>query len=407
MKKQALLIGINEYPNLPKLKFARQDAESVAGSLKLNYGFSDNEVMLLTDAKPGLFNPSNREKIQKHLESLADQDLDLFIFGFWGHGLFCNGKRYLCPLNASVDNVEELGFSFSKLQQFLINVRAKNTCMILDCCQKMYGQNSSANQAIEENTIDPLIFEQTNLDDPAVFTAADQLVLENISRDIVFKIQEKEPEFVSNVAILNSCKEGQSAYEWDSRKHGIFTAHLLDAMDQRYDSLLKLVSYVSQNVEKTAEKLGMRQTPFYKLEGDLELPAVQGKPDITGVQIVPSPVIVNSDVFEKTMSQAAKMLVKLFQDSAKLYVNPVTVKWFLEQKEKFLSVCNAFANNSISAQTAYSRLQELANQSGNWISANRNKFDGRKLVFVSYLWYSWAKFAKENNIEDLVKALNP
>ena len=128
--------------------------------------------------------------------------------------------------------------------------------MILDCCQKMYGQNSSANQTSEEKTIDPIIFEQTNLDDATVFTAADQIALENISRDIVFKIQEKEPKFVSNVAILNSCKEGQSAYEWDSRKHGIFTAHLLDAMQQRYDSLLKLVSYVSQNVEKTAEKLG-------------------------------------------------------------------------------------------------------------------------------------------------------
>ena len=45
MKKQALLIGINEYQILPGLKYARQDAEAVADSLKQNYNFSDNEII--------------------------------------------------------------------------------------------------------------------------------------------------------------------------------------------------------------------------------------------------------------------------------------------------------------------------------------------------------------------------
>ncbi|MBR5160414.1 MAG: caspase family protein, partial [Thermoguttaceae bacterium] len=100
IKKQALLIGIDQYAILPALKYARQDAEAVADSLKRNYCFSDDEVMLLTDAKPGLFKPINRQVIEKHLEKLAEQDLDLFIFGFWGHGLFRNGQRYFCPLDA-------------------------------------------------------------------------------------------------------------------------------------------------------------------------------------------------------------------------------------------------------------------------------------------------------------------
>ena len=47
MKKQALLIGINEYQILPELKYARQDAEAVADALKQNYCFSDNEVMVV------------------------------------------------------------------------------------------------------------------------------------------------------------------------------------------------------------------------------------------------------------------------------------------------------------------------------------------------------------------------
>ncbi len=260
MKKQALLIGINEYQILPELKYARQDAEAVEQALKQNYCFSDDEVMLLTDAKPGLFKPSNRRIIEKHLEKLAEQDLDLFIFGFWGHGLFRNGQRYFCPLDAISEDIEELGLSFDSLQRLLSAIRAKNTCMILDCCQKVHDRG-----------------------DEEVLTAADQAVMENMARDIVLRRKEKEPEFVSNVAILNSCKQGQAAYEWDSRKHGIFTAHLLDAMNRRFDSVAQIVSYISKNVEKTAMELGKTQTPFYKLEGDISLPVdTKSSPLVTG-----------------------------------------------------------------------------------------------------------------------------
>ena len=251
MKKQALLIGINQYEILPELKYARQDAEAVEQSLKYNYCFSDDEVMLLTDARAGLFKPSNRIRILNHLDNLANQDLDLFIFGFWGHGVVRSGKRYLCPLDVSPDEVEQLGVPFDNLMDKLSKIRAKNTCLILDCCQRVHDGERS-----EEET----------------FTAADQKAIENAARDIILRRKEKEPEFVSNIAILNSCKEGQAAFEWDNRKHGIFTAHLLDAMNHRYNSIAQIVGYVSSNVEKTAHSLNKKQTPLCHLEGDIPLP---------------------------------------------------------------------------------------------------------------------------------------
>ena len=250
MNKQAFLIGINQYAALPELKYARQDAEAVEQALKQNYSFSENEVMLMTDAKPGLFKPFNKRVIQMHLENLANQELDLFIFGFWGHGLFRNGERYLCPLDVMNVDVEESGFSFKELQRLLSKIRAKNTCMILDCCQTIHDSRG------ETETL----------------TATDQKNMENAARDIVLRRKEQYPEFVSNVAILNSCKKGQRSYEWDKRQHGIFTAHLLDAMNQRYESVAKIIGYISNNVEKTAMELGKTQTPFYKLEGDIPLP---------------------------------------------------------------------------------------------------------------------------------------
>ena len=283
IKKQALLIGINEYQALPRLKYARQDAEAVADSLKQNYCFSDNEVMLLTDNRPGLFKPIDKYFIQDHLEKLADQDIDLFIFGFWGHGLFRNGKRYLCPLNVKKDRAVQQGLPFDELQELLVKIHAKNTCMILDCCQTVHDRG-------EADTL----------------TSADQAIMENAARDIVLRRKEQIPDFQSNVAILNSCKEGQSAYEWDARQHGLFTAHLLDAMKKRSASVMQIAGYISSNIEKTAMELGKEQTPFYKLEGDIVLPVETNSTP-------PSP----GDVFISYRSHHIKLVEPILKELSK------------------------------------------------------------------------------------------
>ncbi|MBR6435151.1 MAG: SEL1-like repeat protein, partial [Thermoguttaceae bacterium] len=309
MKKQAFLIGINQYYSLPELKFARQDAEAIEQALKQNYSFSDDEIMLLTDAKPGLFKPFNRQIIEKHLEKLANKELDLFIFGFWGHGLFRNGHRYFCPMDSISDDIEELGMSFDSLQRTLSNIKAKNTCLILDCCQKVHDRGESE-----------------------TLTAADQTIIENAARDIVLRRKEEEPEFDSNVAILNSCKEGQSAYEWDKREHGIFTAHLLDAMNKHYESIAQIVGYISKAVEKTAMELGKTQTPFYKLEGDISLPvnaelatdASNGVPSVALQAPKPSPTTFSnplSDLLNEAAQEKQKNLYQLQKDAAAAYKN--------------------------------------------------------------------------------------
>jgi hypothetical protein len=291
MKKQALLIGINEYQILPALKYARQDAEAVADSLKQNYCFSENEVMLLTDDRPGLFKPTDKYIIQDHLEKLAKQDLDLFIFGFWGHGVVRNGQRYLCPLNVMPDAVEEDGVPFDVLMNLLTKIRAKNMCLILDCCQKVHDRGESE-----------------------TFTAEDQKAIENAARDIVLRRKEKTPEFASNVAILNSCKQGQSAYEWDKRKHGIFTAHLLDAFTRRFDSVAKIVSDIISNVEKTARELGKKQTPLCSMEGDIPLPVdTKSSPLVTGDVFI-SYRHCNADLVAPIESEIKKRGISFFID---------------------------------------------------------------------------------------------
>lgn len=310
MKKQALLIGINEYQILPGLKYARQDAEAVADALKQNYCFTDNEVMVLTDARPGLFKPTDKYIIQDHLEKLANQELDLFIFGFWGHGLFRNGQRYLCPLNVMANRAEHQGLPFDELQELLAKIRAKNTCLILDCCQTIHDRG-------EAETL----------------TASDKASMENAARDIVLRRKEQMPDFQSNVAILNSCKEGQSAYEWDARQHGLFTAHLLDAMKKRSNSVMQIASYISSNIEKTALELGKEQTPFYKLEGDIVLPVETKAPPLVSQKTYSVDKNPLKDILEKEENKKREGIEQLQIEAVSNFKNKEYEKAILNLEE--------------------------------------------------------------------------
>ncbi|MDO4571602.1 MAG: caspase family protein, partial [Planctomycetia bacterium] len=87
MKKCAFLFGVNDYSELPRLRYARQDAEAVAEALRESYGFGENEVYLHTCNKSSALRPSNQKRILKAFnwpEGLGV--LDLLIVGFWGHG---------------------------------------------------------------------------------------------------------------------------------------------------------------------------------------------------------------------------------------------------------------------------------------------------------------------------------
>jgi hypothetical protein len=212
------------------------------------------------------------------------------------------------------------------------------------------------------------------------------------------------PVFERKTAILNSCRPGEIAYEWDDKKHGIFTAHLLEAMEQRLDTVNQWATYLENKVSKTAAKLGKKsQTPFYTLEGCIELPAVKGA--------LPRPLSAlytdSADVSDKILEQAALKLVELFQDSVRIHENKKAKDWFLQQKDIALSVYAAIANGKMKGQKAYSSLMEVAQNAGAWINANRSALGGKKLVYVSYLWFSWMDFAQKNHLEDITKALNP
>jgi len=259
MKKRALLIGLNEYHTLGSLHYARQDAESVANALRSFCGFTDDEISLMTCSSKGAQQGLSKH-IERALDRLADcRELDLLIFGFWGHGFAPSGRRYLCGVDTYEDDLDRTSVSLVVVSGKLAQVQSENTLLFLDCCQ-----NRPAGRAA--------VTEPMSKGEEASFS--------EMARDIQAVRQSQFRSSTPTVAIWNACRDGQKAYEWVDKGHGIFTAYLLEAFEKGHRNVAAMASWTSDKVAKKAGDLfGQRQNPFIKIEG---------RGDIELVELVPS-----------------------------------------------------------------------------------------------------------------------
>lgn len=122
----ALVIGINEYQSLPRLKTAEADARSVAAALREQLGF---EVELLLNATRqqivGALNRYRRE---------LDPASSLLIY-YAGHGYFDRAveKAYWLPVNASIEENAD----WISADDVTVNVKgipARHVLVVSDSC---------------------------------------------------------------------------------------------------------------------------------------------------------------------------------------------------------------------------------------------------------------------------------
>lgn len=122
----ALVIGINDYKNLPKLNTAVRDAQTVAKTLQDLYAFN---VTLLTD-------PSRADivdALDEYRELLAEED-NLLIY-YAGHGWLDQQTQagYWLPVNAKPDR-RSRWVSNATLTTSLQGLLAKHVMVVADSC---------------------------------------------------------------------------------------------------------------------------------------------------------------------------------------------------------------------------------------------------------------------------------
>ena len=128
-RRVALVIGNNDYQNLPKLEKAVNDANSVAGELK-KVGF---EVAAFNNISQKKMNQAINDFVQK----IAGGGVGVFFYA--GHGVQIDSQNFLVPVDMDSprtdSDVADQAISVPRLQDKVADAKAKYVLMVLDACR--------------------------------------------------------------------------------------------------------------------------------------------------------------------------------------------------------------------------------------------------------------------------------
>ena len=131
---RALVIGINDYKNAPRLSYAVSDAKEFRAVLTSDFGFSKEHVSYLENTQ------ATRETILREFMRFTRDDVELderIIVFFAGHGHTQSGIRgevgFLVPHDADLDDLSTL-IRWHELTQTADLIRAKHMLFIMDAC---------------------------------------------------------------------------------------------------------------------------------------------------------------------------------------------------------------------------------------------------------------------------------
>ena len=128
----AIVIGISDYYELPKVIFADRSADAFANVLQKQFGIPEKNIILIKNEQATGFRLL--ERIRKVAERSSEgQNL---IFYFAGHGAPSrDGKTpILIPFDASGSIMDEQAFRLHEIYKILLQSQAKQILVVLDSC---------------------------------------------------------------------------------------------------------------------------------------------------------------------------------------------------------------------------------------------------------------------------------
>ena len=146
-ERWAVVIGIDDYTDLGRLRTSRSDAKAVAEALAASGAFSENRMALLTDDASEPQNLPTLANIQKRIAQFARlaEAGDLILVYFSGHGITKDGRGYLVPVDGSrdfavpLDGDQRNAIALDWVKDVLSKSRASHKVLILDACHAGSG----------------------------------------------------------------------------------------------------------------------------------------------------------------------------------------------------------------------------------------------------------------------------
>ena len=229
----AVVIGIEEYGQLPAARFAERDARAVREHL-LALGVPQRNLAYLTGRQ------ASRSAFVKHLEAWLSRntnDQSTIYFYYSGHGApeIKSGEAYLVPSDGDPAYLPETAYPMRRLYMKLNQLKAKRILVMVDACFSGAGGRS---------------------------------LLPEGARPLVTKVDSGES-YAGRITALTAASDGEITGTHDSQNHGLFTYFLLrglngEAIDDSGGINAKsLYEYLRPHVQDEARRANREQSPGF------------------------------------------------------------------------------------------------------------------------------------------------
>ncbi|OQW62640.1 MAG: hypothetical protein A4S17_01225 [Proteobacteria bacterium HN_bin10] len=231
----AVVVGIEDYRDLPRVDYAKRDAESVKQYLIKAMGYREqNIVMILNDR---VTKSQLEARFEKWLPKQVAQYSDAEVFVYYGgHGAPDpdTNQAYLVPYDGDPSFLETTAYPLKRLYDTLGKLPAKQVTVVMDSCFSGAGGRS----VIAKGTRPMLI----KVENPLMAT--------------------------QNIVVLSAAAGNEVSNAYPAKRHGLFTYYYLKGLQGEADAdkdgdveVEELYSYIKVQVEKDARRMQKEQTP--------------------------------------------------------------------------------------------------------------------------------------------------
>lgn len=199
----------------------------------------------------------------------ADPEATAVLY-YSGHGAVDKGRYYLIPYDVSISTIYADALPAEEFNAHLRATTAKRLLVVFDCCHAGgVGSRESGLEKLDE--ADDLL---STAPFPIDLAAPD---LPDYNGEAIGGALEAVSDLLQGEgrAILNSSTGGQKSYLRADRTMSLFTYHLIEALtghaphpdDATIVSVTDVMSWVTQEVAKSAAREGRDQTPVMRTSG--------------------------------------------------------------------------------------------------------------------------------------------
>jgi uncharacterized caspase-like protein len=230
-----LIIGIENYANLPAVDYAEKDARLVREYFTKVMGIPEKNVTTLIDSQ------ATKGKIEGILRSYLPMNLDkqatLYVY-FAGHGVpsVQDGDAFIVTYDGEPRLIEYTGYKLKTLYTDIGNLPAKRAIIFIDGC--FSGASSRSGKMLVAGAR------------PALLKVADMA----LPSDKIISLTASQGDQLSNA--------------YPEKEHGLFTYFILsglrgaaDADGDQSVTMDELYTYVNRNVVTVSRRSGLEQTP--------------------------------------------------------------------------------------------------------------------------------------------------